>query len=93
MIPEIVSGQVCSICCSALSKYASKPILSRAVQKTLSYIAYSQPISSRQLVEVRGSGVYSQLKELRQLNLAKTLSKFNENKLVESIFKKLRKSK
>ena len=53
---------------SSVRKYASKPILSRAVQKTLSYIAYSQPISSRQLVEVRGSGVYSQLKELRQLN-------------------------
>ena len=53
---------------SSVSKYASKPILSKAVQKTLSYIAYSQPISSRQLVEVRGSGVYSQLKELRQLN-------------------------
>ena len=44
---------------SSVRKYASKPI---------SYIAYSQPISSRQLVEVRGSGVYSQLKELRQLN-------------------------
>ena len=53
---------------SSVRKYASKPILSKAVQKTLSYIAYSQPISSRQLVEVRGSGVYSQLKELRQLN-------------------------
>ena len=53
---------------SSVRRYASKPILSKAVQKTLSYIAYSQPISSRQLVEVRGSGVYSQLKELRQLN-------------------------
>ena len=53
---------------SSVRKYASKPILSKAVQKTLSYIAYSQPISSRQLVEVRGSGVYSHLKELRQLN-------------------------
>ena len=47
---------------SSVRKYASKPILSKAVQKTLSYIAYSQPISSRQLVEVRGAGVYSQLK-------------------------------
>ena len=53
---------------SSVRKYASKPILSKAVQKTLSYIAYSQPISSRQLVEVRGSGVYSHLKELRQLH-------------------------
>ena len=49
-------------------KYASKPILAKATQKTLSYIAYAQPISSKQLVETRGSGVYSHLKELRQLD-------------------------
>ena len=29
---------------------------------------YSQPISSKQLVETRGSGVYAHLKELRQLD-------------------------
>ena len=48
-------------------RYASKPILPKATQKTLSYIAYEQPISSKQLVEVRGTGVYSHLKELSQL--------------------------
>jgi segregation and condensation protein B len=53
---------------SSVRRYASKPILARATQKTLSYIAFEQPVSSRQLVEVRGSGVYSHLKELRQLN-------------------------
>jgi len=53
---------------SNVRKYASKPLLSRATQKTLSYIALEQPISSKQLLEVRGSGVYGQLKELRQLN-------------------------
>ena len=53
---------------ASVRKYASKPILSRATQKTLSYIALEQPISSKQLLEVRGSGVYGQLKELRQLN-------------------------
>lgn len=49
-------------------RYASKPILPKATQKTLSYIAYEQPISGKQLVEVRGSGVYSHLKELKQLD-------------------------
>ena len=49
-------------------RYASKPILPKATQKTLSYIAYEQPISSKQLVEVRGTGVYSHLKELGQLD-------------------------
>ena len=53
---------------SSVRKYASKPLLSRATQKTLSYIALEQPISSKQLLEVRGSGVFAQLKELRQLD-------------------------
>jgi len=53
---------------SSVRKYASKPLLSRATQKTLSYIALEQPISSKQLLEDRGSGVYTHLKELRQLN-------------------------
>ena len=53
---------------STVKRYASKPILPSATLKTLSYIAYQQPISSKQLVETRGSGVYAHLKELRQLD-------------------------
>jgi segregation and condensation protein B len=53
---------------STVKKYASKPVLPKATLKTLSYLAYMQPISSKQLVETRGSGVYSHLKELRQLD-------------------------
>jgi len=53
---------------STIRRYASKPILPNATLKTLSYIAYMQPISSKQLVETRGSGVYLHLKELRQLD-------------------------
>ena len=53
---------------SSIRRFASKPILPKATLKTLSYIAYMQPISSKQLVETRGSGVYSHLKELRQLD-------------------------
>jgi segregation and condensation protein B len=49
-------------------KFASRPILAKATLKTLSYIAYMQPISSKHLVETRGSGVYSHLKELEQLD-------------------------
>lgn len=51
-----------------ISRYASKPILANATLKTLSYIAYSQPITSKDLVSVRGSGVYAHLKELKQLS-------------------------
>ena len=53
---------------STIKKYASKPILPNATLKTLSYIAYMQPISSKQLVETRGSGVYAHIKELKQLD-------------------------
>ena len=53
---------------STVRRYASKPVLSRASLKTLSYIALSQPVSSKQLVSVRGTGVYAHLKELRQLD-------------------------
>ena len=53
---------------ATVKKYASKPVLPNATLKTLSYIAYMQPISSKQLVETRGSGVYAHLKELRQLD-------------------------
>ena len=53
---------------ATVKRYASKPVLPNATLKTLSYIAYMQPISSKQLVETRGSGVYSHLKELRQLD-------------------------
>ena len=53
---------------STVKRYASKPVLANATLKTLSYIAWSQPISSKQLVETRGTGVYSHLKELKQLD-------------------------
>ena len=53
---------------AVIRKYASKPLLPTATLKTLSYIAYMQPISSKQLVEIRGSGVYLHLRLLRQLD-------------------------
>jgi segregation and condensation protein B len=53
---------------STVKRYASKPVLPNATLKTLSYIAYEQPITSKILVEVRGTGVYAHLKELRQLD-------------------------
>ena len=52
---------------TVIRKYASKPLLPTATLKTLSYIAYMQPVSSKRLVEVRGSGVYLHLRLLQQL--------------------------
>ncbi|MFQ5573024.1 MAG: SMC-Scp complex subunit ScpB [Nitrosopumilaceae archaeon] len=59
---------------ATVRRYASKPILPKATLKTLSYIAYNQPIASKELVEVRGSGVYTHLKELRQLDYIESQS-------------------
>lgn len=47
-------------------KYASRPMLQKAVLKTLSCIAYMQPVTSKQLLEVRGTVIYQHIKELKQ---------------------------
>ncbi len=46
-------------------RFSSRPLLSKAVLRTLAYIAYMQPINAKRLAEVRGSQVYEHLKELR----------------------------
>ncbi len=47
-----------------VKKFSSTPQISNSVLKTLSYVAYEQPVTSKRLVEIRGSKVYSHLKEL-----------------------------
>ncbi len=48
-------------------KFAQRPLVASAAQKTLSYIAYEQPVTSKRLVQIRGSQVYTHLRELEQL--------------------------
>ena len=48
-------------------KFATRPLLSRAALRTLSYIAFFQPISSGELVLRRSSTVYQHLKELEDV--------------------------
>ena len=49
---------------SVARKFATRPLLSRAALKTLSYIAYFQPIASSELALKRSSTVYRHLREL-----------------------------
>lgn len=56
--------QVKPIYLSIVRKFSHQPILSQASLKTLSYIAYEQPVTSTRLVRIRGSQVYLHLKEL-----------------------------
>lgn len=48
-------------------KFATKPLLSTAVLRTLSYIVYLQPVSSMELVQRRGSQAYSHIKDLLEV--------------------------
>lgn len=47
-----------------IRRYAQQPVITSAALKTLSYIAYEQPVTSRRLVQIRGTQVYTHLKEL-----------------------------
>ena len=52
---------------SIAKKFATKPLLSVATPKSLSYIVYLQPVSAHELVQRRGSQAYSHLKELTEV--------------------------
>jgi segregation and condensation protein B len=48
-------------------KFAQHPLLPSAALKSLSYIAYEQPVTSKRLVLIRGSQVYSHIKVLEHM--------------------------
>jgi segregation and condensation protein B len=48
-------------------KFATKPLLSKAALRTLSFIAYFQPITSSDLAARRGSQAYDHLKDLEEV--------------------------
>ena len=48
-------------------KFATRPLLSRAALRTLSFIAFFQPITSSELVLRRSSTVYQHLRELEDV--------------------------
>ena len=50
-------------------KLATKPLLSAGPLKTLSYIAFRQPILQTQVIDVRGNHVYGHLKQLEEMEL------------------------
>jgi len=52
-----------------VKKFVTRPLLSSGPLKTLSYIAYRQPISQKRVVEVRGHHIYAHIKLLREMGL------------------------
>jgi segregation and condensation protein B len=54
---------------TAVRRLSIRPLLLTGPLKTLSYIAYRQPVLQTQVIEVRGSHAYLHLKQLEDLDL------------------------
>ena len=87
---------------NVVKKFATKPFLSHATLKTLSCVAYMQPVTSKQLAEIRGSQVYVHLKLLLQsgfltyqklgrLRIYQTTKKFQDYFGMDTDLEKLKK--
>jgi segregation and condensation protein B len=50
-------------------KLVNKPLLSAGPLKTLSYIAYRQPVSQKRVIDLRGHHAYGHVKQLKEMNL------------------------
>lgn len=50
-----------------IRKFAQRPVIPASSLKTLSYIAYEQPVTSKRLVQSRGNQVYAHLRTLKQM--------------------------
>jgi segregation and condensation protein B len=55
-----------------VKRLVNRPLLSSGPLKTLSYIAYRQPISSKRVIEVRGQHAYGHVKLLKEMGLVAT---------------------
>jgi segregation and condensation protein B len=52
-----------------IKKLVNRPLLSSGPLKTLSYIAYRQPISQKRVIDVRGQHAYGHVKLLKDMGL------------------------
>ena len=55
-----------------IKKLVNRPLLSSGPLKTLSYIAYRQPIMQKRVIEVRGQHAYGHVKLLKDMGLIMT---------------------
>ena len=52
-----------------VKKLVSRPLLSMGPLKTLSYVAYRQPVSQKRVIDVRGHHAYGHVKLLKEMGL------------------------
>jgi len=50
-----------------IRRYAQRPMIPNSSLKTLSYIIYEQPVTTKRLLEIRGNQVYDHLRILRRV--------------------------
>jgi segregation and condensation protein B len=55
-----------------VKKLVNRPLLSSGPLKTLSYIAYRQPLSQKRVIEIRGQHAYGHIKVLKEMGLIAT---------------------
>jgi segregation and condensation protein B len=55
-----------------IKRLVNRPLLSSGPLKTLSYIAYRQPITQKRVIEVRGQHAYGHVKMLKDMGLIMT---------------------
>lgn len=64
-------------------RLSAKPMLTSGPLKTLSYIAYKQPITQAEVVEVRGHQAYAHIKQLVEMGLV-SWEKLGRTKLLRT---------
>jgi len=64
-------------------RFATRPLLTPGPLKTLSYIAYRQPVTQAQVIAIRGPQAYNHVKELEQMGLI-TCDKLGRTKVVRT---------
>jgi segregation and condensation protein B len=52
-----------------VKRFVNRPLLSSGPLKTLSYIAFRQPVSQKRVVDVRGQHAYGHIKLLKEMGL------------------------
>jgi segregation and condensation protein B len=55
-----------------VKKFVNRPLLSVGPLKTLSYVAYRQPVAQKRVVDVRGHHAYGHIKVLKDMGLIAT---------------------
>ena len=66
-----------------VKRFSIRPLLSAGPLKTLSYIAYHQPVVQSRVAIVRGSHVYKHVRELKRMGLIAT-EKLGKTKIIRT---------